>query len=36
VIRRGKVIAEMPMQRASLALPGRPDDVSFLWVPAKS
>jgi cytosine deaminase len=29
VIRRGKIIAETPMQRPSLALPGRPREVSF-------
>ncbi|HYX04134.1 MAG TPA: amidohydrolase family protein [Reyranella sp.] len=31
VIRRGKVIAETPMQHHSLALPGRPAEVSSLW-----
>jgi cytosine deaminase len=31
VIRRGKVIAEAATQRSVLALPGRPDEVSFLW-----
>jgi cytosine deaminase len=35
VIRQGKVIAEAPMQRSLLALPGRPDEVSFLWPPPK-
>jgi cytosine deaminase len=36
VIRRGKVIAEIPMRRSSLALAGRPGEVSFLWPPTKS
>jgi cytosine/creatinine deaminase len=36
VIRRGKVIAESPMRRASLALAGRPGEVLFSWPPAKS
>jgi cytosine deaminase len=36
VIRRGKVIAETPMRRSSLALPGRPGEVSFLGPPTKS
>jgi cytosine deaminase len=36
VIRRGKVIAEAPMQRSVLALAGRPGEVSFSWPPAKS
>jgi cytosine deaminase len=36
VIRRGKVIAETPMRRSSLALAGRPGEVSFLWPPTKS
>ena len=36
VIRHGKVVAETPMQRPSLALPGRPDEVSFSWPPPKS
>src|SRR5262245_13132481 len=31
VIRGGKVIAETPMQHHSLALPGRPAEVSSLW-----
>ena len=31
VIRRGKVIAESAPQRPSLALPGRPDAISFSW-----
>lgn len=35
VIRQGKVIAEAPMQRSLLALPGRPDEVSLLWPPPK-
>jgi cytosine deaminase len=35
VIRQGKVIAETPMQRSLLALPGRPEEVSFLWPPPK-
>ena len=35
VIRQGKVIAEAPMQRSVLALPGRPNEVSFLWPPQK-
>jgi hypothetical protein len=36
VIRRGKVIAETPMQRSGLALAGRPGEVSFSWPPTKS
>ena len=36
VIRRGKVIAESPMRRPSLALPGRPGEVSLLWPSAQS
>jgi cytosine deaminase len=36
VIRRGKIIAETPMQRTSLTLPGRPGEVSFLGPPNKS
>ena len=36
VIRRGKIIAETPMRRASLMLPGRPGEVSFLAPPTKS
>jgi cytosine deaminase len=36
VIRRGKVIAETPMRRSSLALTGRPGEVSFLGPPTKS
>jgi cytosine deaminase len=36
VIRRGKVIAESPIRRSSLALPGRPGEVSFLGPPTKS
>ncbi|MGD9881023.1 MAG: amidohydrolase family protein [Reyranella sp.] len=31
VIRAGKVIAEAPSARTSLALPGRPGEISFSW-----
>jgi cytosine deaminase len=31
VIRAGKVIAEAPRARTSLALPGRPAEISFAW-----
>jgi len=34
VIRGGKIIASAPKQRSSLALPGRPAEVSFSWPPS--
>ena len=36
VIRRGKIIAETPMQQPALALLGRPGEVSFSWPPPQS